>query len=60
MDEDASIWEEWEDWREGDMYHPSNREEYPEGFTYPCCKGKGDAEGCEVGRHVERLLGVGK
>jgi len=54
MDEEASIWEEWEDWRDGDMFNPSNKEAYPEGFVYPCCNRSGEAEGCKVGRHVPR------
>jgi hypothetical protein len=54
MNDEASIWDEWEDWRDGDMDDPKNKEQYPEGFVYPCCGKDGNADGCMVGRHVSR------
>ncbi|KAF2862080.1 hypothetical protein K470DRAFT_256345 [Piedraia hortae CBS 480.64] len=33
-----------------------NREEFPEGFRFPCCKERGDEEGCAWDEH--RKAGV--
>jgi hypothetical protein len=42
--------ESWADaWHEAQ--YPT-KEEYPECFTWTCCDQPGDAEGCQVNRHI--------
>ncbi|KAI8952833.1 hypothetical protein F4801DRAFT_189631 [Xylaria longipes] len=51
MKDDASIWDEWEDWRDGDQFSKETEEQYPEGFTWDCCNERGDSSGCTRGPH---------
>jgi len=34
--------------------------EFPEEFTWPCCEGIGNAEGCRVGPHNENVIADGR
>ncbi|KAK4198049.1 hypothetical protein QBC40DRAFT_267086 [Triangularia verruculosa] len=49
--DESSVWDDWEDWREGPVDDPKNRYEYPEGFLWDCCNKQADAEGCKNGKH---------
>ena len=52
IDPDSEVWGDWEEVRDGQMDTEENREEYPEGFYWPCCDEKGDSEAhCATGPH---------
>ncbi|KAI1179982.1 hypothetical protein F4777DRAFT_530608 [Nemania sp. FL0916] len=51
MNEESSTWDDWEEWRGPDPQDPDTMEEYPEGYTWTCCKESGDDPGCEFGLH---------
>ncbi|KAI0545684.1 hypothetical protein F4679DRAFT_455154 [Xylaria curta] len=51
MDDESSVWDDWEDWRSGDRFSKETEEEYPEGFTWDCCNQRGDSLGCTRGSH---------
>ncbi|KAI1426941.1 hypothetical protein F5Y12DRAFT_222298 [Xylaria sp. FL1777] len=52
VNDDASTWDDWEDWREGDPELEENKEEYPEGYRWNCCQQSGESVGCTRGQHV--------
>lgn len=51
MNDESEVWDDWEDWREGDPDSEENKEAYPEGYLWDCCKKIGDEEGCLLGFH---------
>ncbi|KAI1752863.1 hypothetical protein F4782DRAFT_104050 [Xylaria castorea] len=51
MNDDSSVWDDWEDWRSGDRFSKETEEEYPEGFTLDCCNQRGDSDGCAWKSH---------
>ncbi|KAI0481427.1 hypothetical protein F4859DRAFT_419217 [Xylaria cf. heliscus] len=51
VNDDSSVWDDWEVWREGDPYAEENMETYPEGYIWDCCKKRGDKSGCARGSH---------
>lgn len=53
MFEDASIWGDFEDDREGQTrYETSDIPDYAEGWQWTCCGKLGDEEGCLKGPHA--------
>ncbi|KAG9191106.1 hypothetical protein G6011_09194 [Alternaria panax] len=56
MDDDDvnNFWADWDENVFGDPDTDENRKEYPEGFVWTCCKGKGDAKGCKETAHKPR------
>jgi len=46
---EAEIWADTPEYHDNDTRE--NRKEFPEGFTWDCCDGDGEADGCVVGRH---------
>ncbi|KAI0187708.1 hypothetical protein EV127DRAFT_483141 [Xylaria flabelliformis] len=51
MDDESSVWDDWEDCRSGDRFSKETEEEYPEGFTWDCCNQRGDSPGCTRDSH---------
>lgn len=50
---DASIWDDYEDWREGQTrYETSDIPDYAEGWQWACCGKLSSEEGCVKGPHV--------
>ncbi|KAI0096348.1 hypothetical protein GGR51DRAFT_567296 [Nemania sp. FL0031] len=56
--DESSVWDDWEDWRQGDPYSKENRKEYPEGYIWQCCKKDNTNAGCMTGPHARILLGT--
>ncbi|KAF7128526.1 hypothetical protein CNMCM5793_003314 [Aspergillus hiratsukae] len=54
-DEDA--WADHDEYVHGDINTKEMREEYPDGFYYPCCDREYGEEGCEVDWHEEDTSG---
>lgn len=48
----AEVWAGWDDALFGDKDAPGNREAYPQGFEWSCCKNNGTRPGCRRGAHV--------
>ncbi|KAI0976272.1 hypothetical protein F4678DRAFT_416527 [Xylaria arbuscula] len=48
---ESSLWDDWEDWREGDPDSEEYKEEYPEGYFWDCCDQPGDSVGCARAPH---------
>ncbi|KAI1150113.1 hypothetical protein F4825DRAFT_428051 [Nemania diffusa] len=53
--DDASVFEEWEDWRDGDMYSKESMEDHPEAYEWDCCKKDSQSSGCTRGSHTSSL-----
>ncbi|KAI1743499.1 hypothetical protein F4680DRAFT_444782 [Xylaria scruposa] len=51
MNDESSVWDDWEDWRSGDRFSKETEEEFPQGFTWDCCNKRGDSPGCTRGSH---------
>ncbi|KAE9971643.1 hypothetical protein BLS_005826 [Venturia inaequalis] len=52
IDDDASVWDDWEDRRDGIQDSEESRKEHPEGFSWDCCQRHGDGGfGCKRGPH---------
>ncbi|KAI8623108.1 hypothetical protein F5Y19DRAFT_403482 [Xylariaceae sp. FL1651] len=55
INDDASTWDDWEDWRSGEADSEASRKEYPEGFTWNCCDKPGPSSGCTRDSHCALL-----
>jgi hypothetical protein len=53
LDYNNDSWADWDEDCHGPMDTPSNRREYPEGFSWSCCKEAGDSVGCQDTTHEE-------
>ena len=52
-DDENDFWADWDEACHGEMDTDFNREEYPEGFVWSCCQGRGDAKGCMMTAHEQ-------
>ncbi|KAL8803940.1 MAG: hypothetical protein Q9200_006025 [Gallowayella weberi] len=55
VDWDGGFWDDHDENCHGPIDDEDRRIEYPEGFIYDCCDRKGDSEGCETTRHIEKI-----
>jgi hypothetical protein len=58
--DDASIWDDYEDWREGQpMYDTADMPDYVDGWKWTCCGKFVNEEGCMKGPHEgKQYLGL--
>ncbi|KAF4534319.1 hypothetical protein BFW01_g11921 [Lasiodiplodia theobromae] len=56
VDWDSGEWDDTNEDVSGPIDTEENREEYPDGFYWTCCKGAADAQGCEKGFHKECVI----
>ncbi|KAH9926836.1 hypothetical protein B0H21DRAFT_894972 [Amylocystis lapponica] len=49
---DYNKWPDWDEDVHGPMDTSANRAEYPENFTWTCCRQDGTVEGCQEAEHV--------
>ncbi len=55
VDDESSVWDDWDENCHGPMDRKGNRRTMPEGFIHEeCCGGALGSIGCETGKHVER------
>ncbi|KAL8802406.1 MAG: hypothetical protein Q9182_003829 [Xanthomendoza sp. 2 TL-2023] len=55
VDWDGGFWDDHDEDCHGKIDDEDSRITYPEGFKYTCCDGKGNSEGCETRRHIEKV-----
>ncbi|KAK0663007.1 hypothetical protein QBC41DRAFT_306938 [Cercophora samala] len=55
VDDDASVWNDWEEEHFGFKDDPCNQEENPDGFLWTCCNRRAAEQGCKNHKH-EPLL----
>lgn len=48
--DDSDVWWDWDE-GQGPMDTEENRDEYPEGFLYPCCEADGNSDPCKPRYH---------
>ncbi|OJD38695.1 uncharacterized protein BKCO1_4000203 [Diplodia corticola] len=62
VDLDHDIWTDWCDKTYGPLDNEENMRnnfpQYPEGFVWTCCGGRGDSNGCQRGPHQQREASI--
>ncbi|KAF3770035.1 hypothetical protein M406DRAFT_325508 [Cryphonectria parasitica EP155] len=52
INRDSEVWDDWDEDVYGMHDSPESKAEYPEGFTWSCCKENGTRPGCTKGYHL--------
>lgn len=51
LEADEAKFVDWDEDVHGPMDTPQNRRDYPENFTWSCCKDEVESDGCRAGIH---------